>query len=78
MSSPESTRTRRKIEFSSRNIAAAALTLIAVLFILQNRGSASIDLFWVSVRAPLWIILVVVFGIGWAAGLLTTRREKKA
>ncbi|MCA1008940.1 LapA family protein [Rhodococcus hoagii] len=69
---------RKLFEASPRNIAAAALTLVAVIFIVQNRNSAAIDLFWVSVRAPLWVILVAVFAVGWVAGLLTTRRSKNS
>lgn len=62
---------------SPRNMAAAALTLTAVLFIIQNRNSTTIGLFWMSVHAPLWTILVAVFAMGWTAGLLTTRRAKR-
>lgn len=69
---------RRLPDPSPRNIAAAALTLVAVLFIIQNRNSATIDLFWMSVQAPLWTILVAVFAVGWAIGLLTTRSTKKS
>lgn len=69
--------TSRGFELSPRNIVAVVLVLIAALFIAQNRNSVSIDLFWISVRAPLWIILVVFFAAGWVTGLLTSRRSKK-
>ncbi|WP_424805553.1 DUF1049 domain-containing protein [Rhodococcus sp. 27YEA15] len=59
-----------------RNIVAAVLVVVAVIFILQNRATTTIQLFWVSVNSPLWLTLVAVLLVGWIAGLLTTRRKK--
>ncbi|MGG7102404.1 hypothetical protein [Rhodococcus sp. 24CO] len=39
-------------------------------------SATTIQLFWVSVRSPLWLTLVVILLLGWIAGLLTTRRKK--
>ncbi|MXQ75439.1 DUF1049 domain-containing protein [Rhodococcus rhodochrous] len=52
---------------------AAVLVLLAALFVLQNRNSTSIDLFWISLQAPLWLVLVVIFAVGWVAGFLFER-----
>lgn len=59
-----------------RNILAAILVALAAIFILQNRSTTTIQLFWVSVQSPLWLTLVVILLLGWVAGLLTTRRKK--
>ncbi|MET8317475.1 LapA family protein [Rhodococcus erythropolis] len=59
-----------------RNIAAAVLVALAVIFIVQNRAATTIQLFWVSVQSPLWLTLVVILALGWIAGLLTTRHTK--
>lgn len=59
-----------------RNILAAVLVVLAVIFILQNRSATTIQLFWVSVQSPLWLTLAVILLLGWIAGLLTTRRKK--
>lgn len=56
---------------------ALGLTVIAIVFIVQNRNSVSIDLFWVSVQSPLWFILVVVLVFGWVVGVLTGRGHSK-
>lgn len=56
---------------------ALGLTVIAIVFIVQNRNSVSVDLFWVSVRSPLWFILVIVFALGWVVGVLTARGRNK-
>ncbi|MET4166062.1 MULTISPECIES: DUF1049 domain-containing protein [Gordonia] len=61
---------------------ALVITIVAVVFILQNRTSVSIELFWVSVRSPMWFILLVIFAVGWLVGALTVvgvnRRRAKA
>lgn len=59
-----------------RNVLAAVLVALAVIFILQNRSTTTIQLFWVSVQSPLWLTLVVILLLGWVAGLLTTRRKR--
>ena len=61
---------------TSRNILAALLVVLAIIFILQNRAATTIQLFWISVQSPLWLTLVVILLVGWIAGLLTTRRTK--
>ena len=52
---------------------ALGLTVLAVVFIVQNRTTVRIDLFWVSVESPLWFILAVVFLVGWVVGVLAAR-----
>lgn len=56
---------------------ALGLTVIAIVFIVQNRNSVSVDLFWVSIQSPLWFILVIVLALGWVAGVLTGRGHSK-
>lgn len=57
---------------------ALILAVVAILFVLQNRQEVSADLFWVSVQSPLWLILIVMFAIGWLSGYLATRRRTNA
>ncbi|MFD4365950.1 hypothetical protein [Rhodococcus sp. NPDC058521] len=70
---------------SSRNIlarvspgqwAALILTILLVVFVLQNRAKTSITLFWMNLSAPLWFTLLAVFVVGWVVGVLTNRRGK--
>ncbi|MDJ0491305.1 DUF1049 domain-containing protein [Rhodococcus qingshengii] len=74
--SPETRNTSARSMLTSRNILALLLVVLAVVFILQNRATTTIQLFWVSVQSPLWLTLVVILLLGWIAGLLTTRRTK--
>ncbi|MCZ4550879.1 hypothetical protein [Gordonia rubripertincta] len=57
--------------------AAVALSIIAVIFVLQNRRSTNIQLFWITVDSPLWFTLLVVFAVGWLVGVLTMRGRAK-
>lgn len=56
---------------------ALILVVVVILFVTQNRSTVSIDLFWASVSAPLWLVLTLIFGIGWLSGYLATRRRTK-
>ena len=58
-----------------RNILAAVLVVLTLIFIFQNRSETTITLFWVSVQSPLWLTLVVILLLGWIAGLLTRRKK---
>jgi putative membrane protein len=51
------------------------LTLLAVVFISQNRDRVSIDLFWLQVLAPLWLVLLVAVLAGVLIGSLGRRRR---
>lgn len=57
--------------------AAVVLSIIAVIFVLQNRASTSIQLFWITVDSPLWFTLLIVFLVGWVVGVLTMRSRAK-
>lgn len=57
--------------------AAIALSIIAVIFVLQNRGSTPIQLLWITVDSPLWFTLLMVFLVGWVVGVLTMRSRAK-
>lgn len=56
---------------------AVVLGIIAIVFIAQNHGSATVDFFWISVRAPLWFTLLIVFVVGWVVGALMMRGRTK-
>ncbi|WP_226920798.1 LapA family protein [Georgenia subflava] len=54
-----------------------ALAVLAVVFVLQNQAVASIQLFWVSVRAPIWLALLAVFLVGWLVGALVRHNRAR-
>ncbi|QNG17355.1 LapA family protein [Rhodococcus triatomae] len=63
--------------FTPARIVALALTALAVIFVLQNRDSTSINLFWITVQSPMWFTLLAVFVVGLVTGVLTTSRRAK-
>jgi putative membrane protein len=56
---------------------ALVLVVLALVFILQNRQDAAIQLFMIVVTAPLWITLVVCTAIGILIGALMSRRGRR-
>ncbi|NEW37484.1 DUF1049 domain-containing protein [Nocardia cyriacigeorgica] len=55
---------------------ALVLTILAVIFILQNRTKVSIEILAVTITSPMWVVLLLVFIVGWVAGVLTMRRRR--
>ncbi|WP_072802791.1 hypothetical protein [Rhodococcoides yunnanense] len=52
------------------------LVILAAVFIAENRYSTTIELFWLHITSPLWLILLVLFAVGFAAGRLNGRRKQ--
>jgi lipopolysaccharide assembly protein A len=53
------------------------LGIVIIVFIAQNHNRASIDLFTVHLKAPLWLILLVTTAVGILIGGLLMRRRLK-
>ncbi|WP_280435355.1 LapA family protein [Nocardia carnea] len=56
---------------------AAVLIVLAAVFIAQNRNRVDINFLLVTVRSPMWLILLIMFLIGGLAGLLIRRRARR-
>ncbi|WP_327147263.1 LapA family protein [Nocardia sp. NBC_01329] len=56
---------------------ALALTVVAVIFIVENRDHVEIRFLPVTVSSPMWLILLIMFLIGLVAGLLLGRRSRR-
>jgi len=52
---------------------AIVLTVLAVVFIIENRHRVDIELLAITIRAPMWLVLLVMFVVGWLAGMLFRR-----
>lgn len=65
----------RTVGFLKTNWVPILLVLLAAVFIAQNRYSTTIEMFWLTVTSPLWLILLVLFAVGFAAGRLSGRRK---
>lgn len=58
--------------------AGVVIAVLAVIFVLMNRDSFEITLLWMHLSGPGWLILLIVFAVGWLVGVLTTRKRNKA
>lgn len=56
---------------------AAVLVVLSVVFIAQNRSRVDINFLLVTVRSPMWLVLLIMFLIGALAGLLIRRRARR-
>lgn len=67
---------QRLREVPARAWLALALLVVVLAFILQNRSSTSIEIFTLTISAPLWLILVISVAAGMLIGILLRRRRK--
>lgn len=56
---------------------ALAVTVMAVIFVAENRGKVSIEFLLITIRSPMWLILLTMFAVGWVTGVLTMRRRSR-
>jgi lipopolysaccharide assembly protein A len=64
---------RRRI--TARQIFALAVLALVVIFIVQNRSTVEVQLFTVTVSSPLWLLLIIMVGLGMLTAFLLTRRR---
>jgi uncharacterized integral membrane protein len=55
---------------------AVVITVLALVFIVQNHASTAIYLLQITVHAPMWVALLVTLLIGMVIGTLLTRRRR--
>jgi uncharacterized integral membrane protein len=60
-----------------KQIIAAIIAVVAVLFIFQNTNRGHFHFLWFDFQAPVWIWLLLVFAGGVATGLLIASRRAK-
>ena len=68
---------RRFVELVERRWVGLLLTLLVVAVVVQNTERTTIRVLGASVEAPLWVVLLVVFVVGAAAGSVRTRRHRE-
>jgi len=65
------------LQFLKRFWLAIVLFIIVCVFIGQNRERTRIDLFWLHLTSPLWLVLALTTAIGLVIGLLAGRRRER-
>lgn len=62
--------------FALRYWLAIALAVLAGVFVMQNRDSKRVNLLWITVESPMWLLLGSMVFVGIVIGLLLQRRRK--
>jgi uncharacterized integral membrane protein len=62
---------------SPKMMAAAGITVAALWFMIVNRATVAIYLWVPKVTAPMWLVLLAVFGGGLLTGILMRRAKKE-
>lgn len=60
---------------SPRVVVAGVVAVLALVFVLQNRDPVSVHLMTLTVSSPLWVLLVVMVGVGLLIGYVLVRRR---
>ena len=66
----------RVIAFLTRRWLAIVFLIVAVFFIVQNRGTTSVSLFLAQIIMPQWMALAVMFVLGLVVGVLVARNRR--
>ncbi|MFG3522484.1 lipopolysaccharide assembly protein LapA domain-containing protein [Nocardia nova] len=61
---------------SARQWVAIVLAVLALIFVVQNHHRVDINILTVTIRSPMWLVLLIMFLVGWVAGLLTRRSRR--
>ncbi|MFE1593415.1 hypothetical protein [Nocardia sp. NPDC058705] len=56
---------------------ALGLSILAVIFVLENRTHVSVEFLLITLGSPMWLILLVMFVAGLVTGVLLTRRRHR-
>ncbi len=67
--------TTKSAGISARTWIGIAVAVLAVVFILQNRATVTIQFLTVSIASPQWLTMGIVFAMGLLSGWLVSRRR---
>ncbi len=66
--------------FFLRNWLGVLLTILVLIFVVQNglvTNSASVQVLFWTITMPNWLLLAIVFFLGWFVGWLFSRRGRR-
>lgn len=56
---------------------AIVIAILTVAFVAQNRNRVDLNLFWLHLDPPLWLVMTVMVLIGAVVGQLWSRRRRR-
>ena len=63
--------------FTPKRIVIGVLVLIALVLIVTNFETATVNLFMAEIRMPLALLLATMFGLGWVSAMLASKLRSK-
>ena len=63
--------------YTTRQIVAGVIIVLALIVVLQNTRTAHFDFLFFDFDAPVWVWMITLFGAGVATGLLLASRRAK-
>lgn len=72
----ETDKSESSFTVSPRMWLGVVIAVVAIVFILQNRQTVAVSLFFFQLSAPLWTALAGLFAAGLLTGWLLTRSGK--
>jgi uncharacterized integral membrane protein len=70
-------KSKQAARYAAAHWLAVILTVVAIVFVVQNRQHISIDFFWANVTSPMWLVLLITAVVGVAIGFLISRRRRE-
>jgi uncharacterized integral membrane protein len=67
---------RRTVRLTPRQIIAIVLAVAALVFVFQNREETRIQFITATFQAPLWMVLLVMLGVGIFVGRFLRRQRR--
>lgn len=53
------------------------ITVIAVIFVVQNTEDVTVDFLWLSLSMPLWVFILIMLALGAALGWIVRWRLRR-
>ena len=73
----ESTGSNYGFKVNGRLLGGGLLTIVLVLFIVQNRDPVTVQFLFVSIQTRQWVVLTVTAVLGALVGITTVARRRK-
>lgn len=58
-------------------VAGIVITVIAVIFVVQNTEDVTVDFLWLSLSMPLWVFILIMLALGAALGWIVRWRWRR-
>ena len=68
----------RESSFNVGRIIALLALIVFLVFVLQNTQDSNVELLWMTVNLPVWLVAVILFVLGVIVGYYSKSRKVRA